>query len=103
MSSMAPPSGLEPLPKTSEDFVLPLHYSGIQFYGFEFLAVEPRVSTALAPEERVDRSPSGSKPDVQAARLLGHFLIICESKFLNTLKSYFLKTKSITQIKIIFL
>ena len=29
MSSMAPPSGLEPLPKTSEDFVLPLHYGGI--------------------------------------------------------------------------
>ena len=32
----------------------------------------------MAPEERVDRSPSGSKPDVQAARLLGYICLPAE-------------------------
>lgn len=32
----------------------------------------------MAPEERVDRSPSGSKPDVQAARLLGYIYLPAE-------------------------
>ena len=71
MSSMAPPSGLEPLQYESESHMLPLHHGGLVQW-VRVIAVKPRVSTALAPEERVDRSPSGSKPDVQAARLLGY-------------------------------
>ena len=51
--------------------MLPLHHGGLVQW-VRVIAVKPRVSTALAPEERVDRSPSGSKPDVQAARLLGY-------------------------------
>ena len=48
-----------------------LSYNGIVLLlynvvnGFEYRAVEPRESTALAAEERADRSPPGSKPGIQ--------------------------------------